>query len=780
MNERELQLLRKLEYIKYITLTTGRIIHSSTAERTHFDNGSGVLTLNTPEGLTLKIKNFRINYKRPDGEGKCSITIDWARDDEGNLGANYAMIPSLPIKEMTNGNKLFVFHSEQFRALPEENRNYYNSEIDNYIDSGGFWLHIYSALIEISQENGHFQAFMNMEYGSDTAIGTWRYFFKQALDQALANSNPSIDNLLKYDPRILQREIKESEIYNLLEKFDVLNLPPDVILNLLDTTIAKDNKKSKSINLIYLLKNNSTGLLKRLNYFFFDESDEYFFKFHKILNSVFQETLDFTDFISIENKAIDTFDTFENNHELFIKLAEESNVFFYNTKLGLLNADAHFVTEFQYFDGGFSENTINNIGKISFSYKCYSDFQIFQNPFLDVINLNPFSPVKLFFIEGFEQLEYINTKDKYLKFTIFSESREGLQFSFVSSFFLISLIKAQQDSIYKHASDILILQGALAARYQFPILSVSGGLSVATVVSFSGSVLFNNSKINNYLNQNFPNFISNWDIVQQGLITFDLIHAGLYGVRNIQNLIQNYSQFRNAVNALKLDYKFMSAEMRGKLKLLMRGGAQFMDEILVEWETYLASVDNAFQTGYTIETVLNQRQLFKDGLVSQMWSPSVYLRPGYINGHQAKFDNGYTFFAVKPKDVDWLIPDPSNGIYAQIGPAEGKFVLPFSQANELLLKTENIITRIESELGIPSDASWSWSKKIKENGYELIRVDILPNQISWRKMPEGIEQGANELWLPGGKTPKNWDELIIESISKTNILPSQITIINLK
>jgi hypothetical protein len=47
-------------------------------------------------------------------------------------------------------------------------------------------------------------------------------------------------------------------------------------------------------------------------------------------------------------------------------------------------------------------------------------------------------------------------------------------------------------------------------------------------------------------------------------------------------------------------------------------------------------------------------------------------------------------------------------------------------------------------------------------------------------MPEGIEQGANELWLPGGKTPKNWDELIIVSISKTNILPSQITIINLK
>ena len=484
MNEQELQLLRKLEFIKYITLTTGRIIHSSTAERTHFDNGSGVLTLNTPEGLTLKIKNFRINYKRPDGEGKCSITIDWARDDQGNLGANYAMVPSLPIKEMTNGNKLFVFHSEQFRALPEENRNYYNSEIDNYINSGGFWLHIYSVLIEISQENGHFQAFMNMEYGSDTAIGTWRYFFKQALDQALANSNPSIDNLLKYDPRILQREIKESEIYNLLEKFDVLNLPPDVILNLLDTTIAKDNKKSKSINLIYLLKNNSTGLLKRLNYFFFDESDEYFFKFHKILNSVFQETLDFTDFISIENKAIDTFDTFENNHELFIKLAEESNVFFYNTKLGLLNADAHFVTEFQYFDGGFSENTINNIGKISFSYKCYSDFQIFQNPFLDVINLDPFSPVKLFFIEGFEQLEYINTKDKYLKYTIFSESREGLQFSFVSSFFLISLIKAQQDSIYKHASDVLILQGALAASYQFPILSVSGGLSVATVVCF--------------------------------------------------------------------------------------------------------------------------------------------------------------------------------------------------------------------------------------------------------------------------------------------------------
>lgn len=238
MNEQELQLLRKLEYIKYITLTTGRIIHSSTAERTHFDNGSGVLTLNTPEGLTLKIKNFRINYKRPDGEGKCSITIDWARDDEGNLGANYAMVPSLPIKEMTNGNKLFVFHSEQFRALPEENRNYYNSEIDNYINSGGFWLHIYSVLIEISQENGHFQSFMSMEYGEQLftsgseptpvydldyypynievfETGTWKYYFNKSVGDALKHQN--FENFLKYDSRILKSELTLENRKKILE-----------------------------------------------------------------------------------------------------------------------------------------------------------------------------------------------------------------------------------------------------------------------------------------------------------------------------------------------------------------------------------------------------------------------------------------------------------------------------------------------------------------------------------------------------------------------------------
>ena len=248
MNGQELQLLRRLEYIKYITLTQGRVKHSSNSERIHYSDGNNGLTLNTPEGLTLKIINFRINYKRPDGEGKCFITIDWARDDNGNYGANYAMTPSLPIKNMANGNKLFIFHSDQFRDLPEENRNYYNSEIDNFLNIGGFWLHQYSILIEIEQENGHFQAFMNMEYGSESSVGTWKYFFTQALNQALDTVNPNINDLLKYDFRIFQNEISNLNRNYLLENFDILELPSDLILNLLDTRLDKENVKNKSNN----------------------------------------------------------------------------------------------------------------------------------------------------------------------------------------------------------------------------------------------------------------------------------------------------------------------------------------------------------------------------------------------------------------------------------------------------------------------------------------------------------------------------------------------------
>lgn len=61
-----------------------------------------------------------------------------------------------------------------------------------------------------------------------------------------------------------------------------------------------------------------------------------------------------------------------------------------------------------------------------------------------------------------------------------------------------------------------------------------------------------------------------------------------------------------------------------------------------------------------------------------------------------------------------------------------------------------------------------------------MRVDIHFDQINVRKLPIGQEEGANAFWLPGKVTPKNWSELVIESIPKTDLNPNQIKYVKLK
>lgn len=218
MNAQELKLLRTLEFIKYLTLKGKQVIYSSIEQRTHYAGGTSGLTLSLPEGdqggLILKIKNYRVNYKRPTGEGKCSITVDWNKDDNGGGAANGGMKPS-KTSIMNNGNKLFVFHSVEFRAMSVEQKAAQNNEIDTHLNTGGFWLHLYSVLIEIIQENGHFESFMSMPYGSDESTGTWKYYFNNAVVEAVEDHN--FNNFLKYDPRIWAEELSLDDRVKILK-----------------------------------------------------------------------------------------------------------------------------------------------------------------------------------------------------------------------------------------------------------------------------------------------------------------------------------------------------------------------------------------------------------------------------------------------------------------------------------------------------------------------------------------------------------------------------------
>jgi hypothetical protein len=153
---------------------------------------------------------------------------------------------------------------------------------------------------------------------------------------------------------------------------------------------------------------------------------------------------------------------------------------------------------------------------------------------------------------------------------------------------------------------------------------------------------------------------------------------------------------------------------------------------------------NAFKSGFSKESILaipkGSRPL-----------PSTYLKPEYITSHLAKFDDG----------ASYLVPKSALDNYgrALIGRPDGQFVMSKLDMDNLLAKANGNLTVIETELGIPAGL---WKDK------DLVRIDIPnPKQLNAR-IPSGNEGGANELWLPGGKSPKGYSEAVINQIPQAN------------
>ncbi len=104
--------------------------------------------------------------------------------------------------------------------------------------------------------------------------------------------------------------------------------------------------------------------------------------------------------------------------------------------------------------------------------------------------------------------------------------------------------------------------------------------------------------------------------------------------------------------------------------------------------------------------------------------------------------------------------------YNTLGNSE-LFVIPKSEMDKLLLKTNGDISLIEKELGIPEGA---WKDEIAKSKDKLIRVDIIDKTlIKNLRMSSGMEGSANNLWIPGGKTPEGWSEAVIESVEWSKI-----------
>ncbi len=143
---------------------------------------------------------------------------------------------------------------------------------------------------------------------------------------------------------------------------------------------------------------------------------------------------------------------------------------------------------------------------------------------------------------------------------------------------------------------------------------------------------------------------------------------------------------------------------------------------------------NTFKTGFTREEI---RAIPKGSRPN----PSSYLKEDYINIHLSKFNGGVN------KITSY---DPIG----TIGPPGGTFVLPKSNADALIRQAGGDVSKLEVLLGLNRG----------DLGTNPYRIDI--NNPKGLRMPSGNEPGANEFWIPGGKTSGGIFEATVDQIQQ--------------
>ncbi|NJN27994.1 MAG: fibronectin type III domain-containing protein [Cyclobacteriaceae bacterium] len=125
--------------------------------------------------------------------------------------------------------------------------------------------------------------------------------------------------------------------------------------------------------------------------------------------------------------------------------------------------------------------------------------------------------------------------------------------------------------------------------------------------------------------------------------------------------------------------------------------------------------------------------------------PSDYLSQKYIDDHLAKFDDGGSRIVSKNAYDEYGIGKPDNG--------KTEFIATKSEVDEILKLP---IEQQAEKLGIPID-------QLQNGG--IVRVDFKPTDKI--EIPSGNEFGANDQWIPGGKTDGGTLEAIVKTEGMT-------------
>lgn len=122
--------------------------------------------------------------------------------------------------------------------------------------------------------------------------------------------------------------------------------------------------------------------------------------------------------------------------------------------------------------------------------------------------------------------------------------------------------------------------------------------------------------------------------------------------------------------------------------------------------------------------------------------PSTYMSQADLAEHRAQFNNGATRFMTE-----------SN--LGKYGPAQRdgtSFVMPKDEADKVINASEGNMSRLENSLGVPPGTFSA----------PVVRIDIPTPQNHNVRMPSGNEAGANDQWIPGGRTSGGVPEAVVD------------------
>jgi hypothetical protein len=273
---------------------------------------------------------------------------------------------------------------------------------------------------------------------------------------------------------------------------------------------------------------------------------------------------------------------------------------------------------------------------------------------------------------------------------------------------LVRLLTDTENTVKEKIEEIKVVKDLVAVVYDKQRQQLIFNSIVAATQSWFKATVFQNTNVEAGYNQ--------------GKILFEII-GSLVGVTELKTLLQTGKFSATALTKI------------GKTADLFKNGFKInSDRFAIASVTDEAGV-LVTKGNKAVETFVNVKYMQK----GTRPDPKTYIEATHISNHLSKFDGGVTKF---------ISYNPSG----TIGPQGGTFVLPKSQADNLIAQAGGDVNKLTDLLGLNRG----------DLGTSPYRINI-DNPLGLR-MPDGNEAGANINWIPGGKTSGGIFEATIDQI----------------